>query len=269
MSHAMQKTSHEITSEVGGYILGGLEIVGGAIAGVAGVLTGNVALIGLGVSGVTAGIGSIGAQEAANEKEKQTEENVGDFSSPAPSIPATTTTSTDTGTPSVNAQTQADIAKERAAEAELQINQSQEQLGQQMLTEQSAEIVSEGGIRASAAARGLKMEGSPLMQLVVQQQLGKETMGFTERQGAASIAGMGISRQASYDAAALAGKEQIQAADEQLSNAWLSSFTNTLNLASGMVSKFWNPSTGSASTSSDMAYWQDPNYNPQSWQANP
>jgi hypothetical protein len=247
----MQKTSHRITSEVGGYILGGLEIVGGAIAGVAGVLTGNVALIGLGVSGVTAGIGSIGAQEAANEKEKQTEENVGDFSSPAPSIPGTSPTTADNGsTPSVNAQTQADIAKERAAEADLQINQSKEQLSQQMLTEQSAEIVSEGGIRASAAARGLKMEGSPAMQLIAQQELGKETMRFTESQGAAAISGMGISRQASYDAAALAGKEQIQYADQQQSNAWLSSFTNFLKLSSSMVDKFWNPSSGGSSSPS-------------------
>ena len=104
------------------------------------------------------------------------------------------------------------------------------------------------------------MEGSPLMQLVVQQQLGKETMGYTERQGAASIAGRGISRQASYDAAALAGKEQIQAADEQLSDAWLSSFTNTLNLASGMVNTFWGKTSSSSSSLSDTAYWQNPHY---------
>ena len=238
--------------------------VGEVLAGTVLAATGNP----LGLLLIAGGVGGFISEVAAENKDQQTKENVGDFSgdTPPPAIPATTPTSTDKAVPDIIGQSQGDIAKERAAEAELQIKQSQEQLGQQMLTEQSAEIMSEGGIRASAAARGLKMEGSPLMQLVVQQQLGKETMGFTERQGAASIAGMGISRQASYDAAALAGKEQIQYADQQLSDAWLSSFTNTLNLASGMVSKFWNPSTGAA-TSSDMAYWQDPNYNPQSWQA--
>jgi hypothetical protein len=57
---------------------------------------------------------------------------------------------------------------------------------------------------------------------------------------------MGISRQAAFDAASLAEKEGVQYADQGLSNAWLSSFTQAVDFGAGLL-KGWNPASGTSS----------------------
>jgi hypothetical protein len=148
--------------------------------------------------------------------------------------------------PNPQGQSEADIAKERYAEAQTSIGEMQGQLDQTVLAQKVAEVQAEGGITASTAARGLKMEGSPLMQLIAQQQAGKSAIGYTEQQGAAVVMGARTGAQASYDAAALSGKEQIQYADQQLSNAWLGLFTGVMNTAAKGVDKFWQLSSSSS-----------------------
>jgi hypothetical protein len=246
MSHAMQKTAHEVTSDIGGYILGGLEFVGGAALALGGLATGNPLLVAAGVGVAGEGVSTAEKQAAANKQEAQTVANVGDFSAP-PTVPTTAGGGSSAG-PAVQQTTEAGIAAERYAEAQTSIGSMQAQLDQTVLNEKVAEIQAEGGITASAAARGLKMEGSPMMQLLAQQQAGATTVGYTQQQGTAAITGQRTGAQASFDAAALAGKEQLQYADEQMSNAWLSSFTDVLNTSAGMVSKFWNPTSAAAET---------------------
>ena len=243
-THAIEKTAHEITTTAGGYILGGLEIVGGVVAGGVGIATGNYGLIGIGLDGIATGVGSIESQSAANEEAAQTAANVGDFSNPQP----VSTTAGTSGVGTVNAQNEAAIAQERYAESQTEIGEMSQRLDQTVLNEKTQELQAEGGIRASAAARGLKLEGSPMMQLIAQQSSGQQGISFTEQQGAASIMGARTGAQASLDAANLAAQEQLQYADQQLSNAWLESFTGALNLGASMIEK-WPFGSSSASAS--------------------
>ena len=213
---------------------------------------------------VAVGTAAYQLYEAGQNKNK-TEEDVGNFNDTTPvkvtggtttnTKPATATTfgskpitglTSDPSTPSVHGQTEADIAKERYAEAETEIETVKGQIGQTILGEKASEIQAEGGIRASAAARGLKLEGSPLMQLIAQEDAGKKAVTYTQTQGIGIITGMQQGAQASYDAAALAGKEQLDYADQELSSAWLGAFTSLLSSAASMVDKFWNPNSSSA-----------------------
>ena len=137
----------------------------------------------------------------------------------------------------------------------------QGQLDQTVLNEKVAEIQAEGGITASAAARGLKMEGSPMMQLLAQKQAGATTVGYTQQQGEATLMGARTGAQAAWNTANLKGQEQISDADAEMSNVWLSSFTDVLNTSAGMVSKFWNPTSAAAELPTEnQSYWQDPSY---------
>ncbi len=242
-----------MADHIGGDILGAL--LGGVIGAIGGFLVGGPggmvagALLG-GAQGVTTAEGLMNAGDAAALAKANT-----GTPTPPPAVAPTPTTPTapnaPTGPqtpapstpPTSYAQSDMDIAYQKAAEAELQIQSTQQQLGQTLLNQQVSEIQSEGSIKEYAAGRGLKMEGSPLMQLIVQQQTGKATATFTEEQGAAALTGMGIARQTAFDAANLAAKENIQYIDQNLSNAWLTAFTNTINIASSMVGSFWNPST--------------------------
>ncbi len=260
MSHAMQKTAHEVTSDIGGYILGGLEFVGGAALALGGLATGDPLLVLAGVGVAGAGVETAEKQAAANKQEAQTVANVGDFSNP-PTVPTTAGGGASSTGPVVQQTTEAGIAAERYAEAQTSIGSMQAQLDQTVLNEKVAENQAEGGITASAAARGLKMEGSPMMQLLAQKQAGATTVGYTEQQGEATLMGARTGAQASFDAAALAGTEQLQYADQQMSNAWLSSFTDVLNTSAGMVKNFWNPTSAAAELPTENeSYWQDPNY---------
>ena len=62
------------------------------------------------------------------------------------------------------------------------------------------EIQAEGAISASVAARGLKMEGSPLMQMMSEQQRATTALNYTKQQGTAAIsgAGTGLQRRSVY-----------------------------------------------------------------------
>jgi len=190
---------------------------------------------------------------AAANQQAQTQANVGDFNNPQPVQPGVG--STPVGAPS--ATNEAAIAQERYAEAQTEIGREQQQLGQTVLGEKVSEVTSEGGITASAAARGLKMEGSPLMQLIAQKQLGESTISYTQQQGSAAISGARTGAQASLDAANLSGQMQLQYAAQQMNDAWLMAFQDITSGAEAMLGKFWNPaSAASAAPSSSYDPYQ-------------
>ena len=70
MSHAMQKTAHEVTSKIGGYFIGGLEFVGGAALALGGLATGNPLLMAAGVAVAGEGVVTAEKQAAANEEDQ-------------------------------------------------------------------------------------------------------------------------------------------------------------------------------------------------------
>ncbi len=137
---------------------------------------------------------------------------------------------------------EAGIASERYSEAETQIGSMQAQLGQTVLGEKVAETTSEGAITAGAAARGLKLSGSPLMQLISQKQAGAQAIQYTQNQGVAAIQGAQTGAQASYNAAALSGQEELQYANQEVSNAWLSAFGSAIQAGGALTAQFFKAS---------------------------
>ena len=219
---------------------------------VAAPFTGGASLAGLGLAGALLQVG------AAEGQQQQTQANVGNFnygtggtppwmqlpgagpagpaSSPAPG-------GTDTSASPVVTQTnEAGIAAERYSEAETQIGSMQAQLGQTVLGEKVAETTSEGAITAGAAARGLKLSGSPLMQLISQKQAGAQAIQYTQNQGVAAIQGAQTGAQASYNAAALSGQEELQYANQEVSNAWLSAFGSAIQAGGALTAQFFKAS---------------------------
>ena len=218
-----------VVGAVGGFLVGG---PGGAVVG--------------GIAGAAEGVSLSEQQHAAQTAHDQAVANAGP-SNPSNPAPVNTggagTTATDPTTQATNAST---IAAERYAEAETSIGSMQSQLDTAVLGEKVSEIQSEGSITASAASRGLKMEGSPLMQLIAQKNAGASGIAYTEQQGTASISGAQTGAQSGFDAAMLARKENLQYADQQLSNAWLSSFSQAINFGTSMM-KGWTPDAISTS----------------------
>ena len=153
--------------------------------------------------------------------------------------------------PVTEATDAAQVAQEKYVEGETSIGVMRGQLDTAILGQQASEIQAEGAISASVAARGLKMEGSPLMQMMSEQQRATTALNYTKQQGTAAISGAGTGLQASYDAANLASTEQIQYADTQLANAWLDAFSNIIDTGSYLAK-------GPGGSSGGIENWQSP-----------
>ena len=165
--------------------------------------------------------------------------------------PVTTPTTPTSAGVSTNAQTWADIARERNYAAQTQIGSMQEQLGQEVGGLETQETTAEGQVRASAAGRGLKLEGSPLMQLIAQKGAGAQAIGYAQRQGAAAIEGAGTQAQASYDSAILAANENKMYQEAGLQSQWLQSFSDVMTAAEwtmGLPGANWTPQNNQPST---------------------
>src|SRR5271157_3905605 len=93
---------------------------------------------------------------------------------------------------------------------------------------QEAQI--EGGITASAAARGLKVgSGSELSKMVSQQNAGAEAINYQENQGAAALSGIAQEQnvalgRAEINATLTLQQQQAQQTQQQ-SNMWLTAFS--------------------------------------------
>ena len=122
----------------------------------------------------------------------------------------------------------------------------------------------EGAIVAGAAARGLKLSGSPLYQLNAQKEAGATAIGSAETQFSLGDRAQSEQTLAGFNAGVLNMSNQDLAIQTDLSNQWLSSFTNLINTASSFLGKFWNPAQTMQSTgnnwNTNSAY--DPGYTP-------
>ena len=113
------------------------------------------------------------------------------------------------------------------------------------------EAQQESSIRAGAAARGLKLEGSPLYQLNAQMEAGATAIGSAETQFTLGDKAQQESTLASYNSGLLNMSNSDLSIQTDLSNQWLQSFTNVINTASSFIGKFWNPAqtTGAQASS--------------------
>ena len=118
----------------------------------------------------------------------------------------------------------------------------------------------EGAIVAGAAARGLKLSGSPLYQLNAQKEAGATAIGSAETQFSLGDRAQSEQTLAGFNAGVLNMSNQDLAIQTDLSNQWLSSFTNLINTASSFLGKFWNPAQTMQSTgnnwNTNSAYYQ-------------
>ena len=106
----------------------------------------------------------------------------------------------------------------------------------------------EGAIVAGAAARGLKLSGSPLYQLNAQKEAGATAIGSAETQFSLGDRAQSEQTLAGFNAGVFNMSNQNLAIQTDLSNQWLSSFTNLINTASSFLGKFWNPAQTMQST---------------------
>ena len=155
---------------------------------------------------------------------------------PTGTTPAGTPSGGGVAAPGASTYDETTYANEKYAESMAQVGEMEESGGAQILGLQTQETMTEGSIRASAAARGLKLEGSPLMQLIAQQSNAQQSVGLAERQLAASAAGAGNEATTNLNnalAGIRAGVSDINYyANQDISNAWLSAFTSTIDFAS-------------------------------------
>ena len=127
----------------------------------------------------------------------------------------------------------------------INLKQSPCQLEQHLKVQEQQQ---EGAIVAGAAARGLKLSGSPLYQLNAQKEAGATAIGSAETQFSLGDRAQSEQTLAGFNAGVLNMSNQDLAIQTDLSNQWLSSFTNLINTASSFLGKFWNPAQTMQST---------------------
>ena len=224
------------------------EAVAGVAVGVVGVATGNVGLAVAGASLAASGVTNLISNQQAQSQAQAEQNQVSTTNVPTSGQPYTPgPTPTAGGNAPGGAGTQyipneQDVINERADAANLsQVSYEQQGLTSIMgLKEQ--EQRQESAIQASAAARGLKLEGSPLYQLNAQKRAGATAIGSAISEFQASDKAQQMSTLASYNSGLLNMSNQNLSIQTDLSNQWLSSFASSINTASSFLGKFWNPS---------------------------
>ena len=136
---------------------------------------------------------------------------------------------------------QKDVIDERAYTENLQMQAYEEQGLTSIMGLKEQEASQESSIRASSAARGLRLEGSPLFQLQAQQTAGAAAIGSAETQLNLGVAAQLQQQKTAYNAGLLSMSDNTLQIQTDLSNAWLSSFTGFVNDTSSFLGKFWNP----------------------------
>jgi hypothetical protein len=98
------------------------------------------------------------------------------------------------------------------------------------------EMVVQGRITASSAARGIKVgSGSALAQLLSQRQTYQTAATYQAQQGAASVAGVAQEQDVAYATAQWNIDNSINQANQDMSNAWLSAFTFATKTATDIM----------------------------------
>jgi len=262
-------------------------VVGGIVGGVVGFVGSGFNPVGAvvgavegGIQGVTAAEGIQSAQDKANEVKHDTTTTTttsststststsagGGASTNSKPGPDGTPTALAPDDPKAKTPTQLDLANEQWAQYNLQMSQMKEQIGTQVLGMKAQELSAESSMRASTALRGLKLEGSPAVQLYAQAQAGAQAIKYAEDTGAASLAGDEEAQALAADKFRWSAAQQLQQADTAVSDAWVNALSAGLNTASGIMSqKFptslfpasnpYNPQTGGPLDTPGQAYY--------------
>jgi len=144
--------------------------------------------------------------------------------------------------------TQFEIYQEQAKAGNLAQQQFEIQGLEQIVNLKAQESAAESSIMATTAARGLRMEGSPLYQLTIQKQRGQRAIGLAEQSFAASDVEGAELNQATWNQQMLNLSEQNYAIQTQLNNFYLSQFASTVSFGTSLLSEFWNPKITSPSS---------------------
>ena len=216
------------------------EIVGGILLAP---FTGGASLI-----GVAAGVGTL-IQAAASERQAKAEAGqlsttsvppAGQPYTPGPTEKAGGNTPGGGGTQYIpNAQ---DVIDERADAANLALVAYEQQGLTSIMNLKLQEKQQESGISFGAAARGLKLEGSPLYQMVSQKSAGERAIGGAETQYRLGEKAQQVSNLASYNAGLLSMSNTNLNIQTNLQNEWLASLSDLINMSSSFLGRFWNPS---------------------------
>jgi hypothetical protein len=153
------------------------------------------------------------------------------------------------GAPSAIVPTQREVYQEQAQAANLAQASYENQALSQILGMKVQEQTAESSIMASAAARGLRLTGSPLAQLATQKQRGEQAIGLAESSFKATDTAQSLSNQATWNQQILNLAEanfQIQA---NQTNQWLSSWASVVNYGTSLIKNFWTPSVTPPSSS--------------------
>lgn len=154
--------------------------------------------------------------------------------SPIATLPGAGTTGTDIPVPSAN-----DLAVAQAELSASQISQYREKAGFELFTQMVRETQIESTIKASSAQRGLRFEGSPLMQLKTQQQASKTVVGEEKNQMAATAASMQNQANIQYGQFLNAQSLDIYYYNQAQSNLWLNAFSSIMGMGTSFLNTFW------------------------------
>jgi hypothetical protein len=142
-----------------------------------------------------------------------------------------------------------DVVKNEYASDVAAINAQQSALGQKIGSMQTQESQAEGTIKASAAGRGIKLTGSPLMQLISQQTGGESAIQFEQSQGESALQGAQTSASAWYSGSLIGIQKQNWQLQQDVTNQWLQTFADVASIATGVPIPA--PSAGESSPTTD------------------
>jgi hypothetical protein len=149
---------------------------------------------------------------------------------PTSTLPLGIGTSTTTTTPAADT-----IEAGRINEEIAQRQQFAESTGMAIAQARAKEMQTESSMKASTAARGLRMTGSPLYQLNAQKAAAKNAIGEEERQRQASIASMKMQTQLGYSTYLNSKSLDVYQSQQQQANQWLSAFATVAGWATDIV----------------------------------
>lgn len=145
-----------------------------------------------------------------------------------------------------------DIAAMQVRLQEGQQIQEVQQASYKALQLGTEQIQVEGSIRASAAARGLKMEGSPLIQMQVAGETGAMVRGELGQITQEQISNMSQAENIQWAGFKYSQSQQQEADRVASENQWLSFFTGAIGTAGSLLTKFWDPLAAAGTAASDV-----------------
>jgi len=247
-----EKLAEQLTFGSVGGLLGFL--VGGPAGAIAGF--GEGYSIGTSIYGATNPDSNLPAGTSATDV--STAQGYGN--TPSTALPTTGTSTA--GSESLSAQEEA--AREKAST--ISIENQQASYNQQLEKLATGEAMTESGMRAGYAQRGIKLEGSAYAQLSVQQQLGAQAQEEATKQATGTLTAAQLQRQAGITKYQKTILQEGQKAANASANDWLTALDTSLGFGADLLknaplpTKTYNP-TQEGNPGYDYGYYQT-GYNP-------